>query len=197
MSQTTVNHPAASTADEPDEPGSSSTSDPAWPESDEPPAEPEPAAAPVIEIASMTGLTHGVDEAWLHAHLAQAVEALTHAVARVSVLIVDDARMTAYHQAHCDIDDTTDVLTFAAVAAPEPIEADLVVCADEAARRAGERGHRVERELLLYALHGVLHCAGHDDHDEQAYEAMHAEEDRILDAIGIGATFHEDREASS
>jgi ssRNA-specific RNase YbeY (16S rRNA maturation enzyme) len=47
----------------------------------------------------------------------------------------------------------------------------------------------IEREVLLYALHGILHCAGFDDRTPQDFEAMHAEEDRILLAIDVGATF--------
>ena len=39
------------------------------------------------------------------------------------------------------------------------------------------------------ALHGVLHCTGFDDRDAAGAAAMHAEEDRILGAIGVGATF--------
>lgn len=66
---------------------------------------------------------------------------------------------------------------------------DIVVCLDEAKRQASAAGHRVEQELLLYALHGVLHCVGYDDHDERAYELMHEVEDRVLEAIGVGATF--------
>jgi len=44
---------------------------------------------------------------------------------------------------------------------------------------------------LLYVVHGVLHCLGHDDHDEAGYASMHALEDRVLYAIGVGATFAE------
>ncbi len=56
-------------------------------------------------------------------------------------------------------------------------------------RQARQRGHSVERELLLYAVHGLLHCAGFDDHGTAAFDRMHAEEDRILRAIGIGPIF--------
>ena len=98
--------------------------------------------------------------------------------------------MVALHEQHCDIPGTTDVLTFdlrADLAAP--IDVDIVVCLDEAARQAASRGHDAIHELLLYVLHGVLHCAGYDDHDDDDYAAMHAEEDRILAAIGVGALF--------
>jgi ssRNA-specific RNase YbeY (16S rRNA maturation enzyme) len=50
----------------------------------------------------------------------------------------------------------------------------------------------LEKEALLYALHGLLHCLGHDDHDEAAYQAMHALEDALLDAIGVGPVFDPD-----
>jgi probable rRNA maturation factor len=85
-------------------------------------------------------------------------------------------------------DESTDVLTFPS-ASDGSIDVDIAVCADEARRQAADRGHDVTRELLLYALHGLLHCAGFDDRDEAGFNAMHAEEDRILDAIGVGMTF--------
>ena len=72
------------------------------------------------------------------------------------------------------------------------IQAEIAVCVDEARRRAAELNHSVERELLLYCIHGVLHCAGFDDQTESGFAAMHAEEDRILNLVGVGATFHAD-----
>ncbi|MCA9290528.1 MAG: rRNA maturation RNase YbeY [Phycisphaerales bacterium] len=131
-----------------------------------------------------------IDVARLRILVEKAIPASGLSVARLGVLIVDDARMTDLHIRHCGIDDTTDVLTFDASEPGGPIDVDIAVCADEAARRAATLGHAVERELLLYLVHGLLHCAGHDDHDDVAYEAMHAEEDRILESIGVGSTFH-------
>ena len=66
---------------------------------------------------------------------------------------------------------------------------DIAVCADEARRRAADFSHTPERELLLYAVHGVLHGIGYDDHSPHDRAVMHAEEDRILEAIGVGRTF--------
>ena len=56
-------------------------------------------------------------------------------------------------------------------------------------QQAATRNHSPVRELLLYALHGMLHCLGHDDHDEAAYARMHAAEDAVLTAIGVGPLF--------
>jgi probable rRNA maturation factor len=112
----------------------------------------------------------------------------------VRVRIVDDAAMAAAHLKYSNVPGTTDVLTFdltgGASAQGEPLDVDILACADEAGRQGAARGHSLERELLLYILHGVLHCLGHDDHDDVAFATMHAEEDRILSAIGVGATFH-------
>lgn len=100
--------------------------------------------------------------------------------------------MAAAHVRHSGVEGTTDVLTFDLredPAAGGALETELLLCVDEARRQAAALGHLAERELLLYALHGVLHCMGEDDHDEAAAARMHAREDRVLTAIGVGATF--------
>ncbi|MEI7656722.1 MAG: rRNA maturation RNase YbeY [Phycisphaerae bacterium] len=70
------------------------------------------------------------------------------------------------------------------------LDTDILVCLDEARRQSTPRGYPCERELLLYTLHGVLHCIGFDDHEEADFEAMHAAEDAALAAIGVGPVFH-------
>lgn len=130
------------------------------------------------------------DAVWLASRLADAAAVLGAALAEVAVSVVGDQRMRTLHRDWKGVDLTTDVLTFRHSAPSAPIEADIVVCADEARRRAADLGHDARTELLLYALHGLLHCAGHDDATEAGFTAMHAEEDRILASIGVGATFH-------
>lgn len=131
-----------------------------------------------------------VDLDWLGAHLQTALIHLDRPVTRLGVRIVSDATMTALHEQHCRIAATTDVLTFPETEGSDrSIRADIAVCIDEAARQAATHGYRVERELLLYIIHGLLHCAGFDDREPDEYALMHAEEDRILRAIGVGSTF--------
>jgi len=155
-------------------------------------------SCPEIEVQTEAGAQH-IDIAHLQAHL---ISALPHVasvagrpVGRIGVTVVSDARMAKLHGRHLGEFITTDVLTFdqSNPGAGTPIVAEIVVCADEAARRSAEFGHPIERELLLYVVHGLLHCAGFDDHDETQAAAMHAEEDRILQAIGVGATFQPHR----
>jgi len=138
----------------------------------------------------------------LRGHLTRAALMMASPVSRVHVEIVDEAAMARLHERHSGIAGSTDVLTFPSrPSEPDsgtrhgglnellPIDVDIVACVDEASRRGAEFGHGAEREILLYAVHGLLHCAGFDDHDPDSFDRMHLEEERILDAIGVGATF--------
>jgi rRNA maturation RNase YbeY len=133
----------------------------------------------------------GINQPWLHDRLVAALTHVARPVERVTVTIVGDDKMRALNQTHRGVPDTTDVLSFER-GDNDAIAADIVICADEAVRRAAELEHTVEQELLLYALHGILHCAGFDDQTNDDFEAMHVEEDRILTAIGVGPTFARD-----
>jgi probable rRNA maturation factor len=127
-----------------------------------------------------------------HARIASlGLEALRTLRARgeVRALIVDDARMSEAHARYAGVGGTTDVLTFDLSGGDGHLDADLLVCIDEARRQGEALGHEPERELLLYILHGVLHCLGHDDHDEDRARRMHEEEDRVLTAIGVGPVY--------
>jgi rRNA maturation RNase YbeY len=145
------------------------------------------------------------DLAWLGDALSRVVPMLPSPVARADVEFVLDARMRALHARHLAVDETTDVMTFALNAPGEPVDADVAVCVDEARRRGGSRAHgargerllyarharrhELRRELLLDALHGLLHCTGFDDRTPDEHARMHAEEDRILEAAGFGRLF--------
>ena len=130
-----------------------------------------------------------VDPAWLHARIESALPHLSRTVERVTIRIIDDAEMIDLHTRYHEDPTTTDVLTFEGTSEPMPLEVDIAVCVDEARRQSANRTHDVNSELLLYVVHGLLHCSGHDDHDEGAHVSMHAEEDRILKAIGVGSIY--------
>lgn len=119
----------------------------------------------------------------------------------VRVAVVRDDEMARAHERFSNVAGTTDVLTFdlrdpapprASRPCPSPqapLDVDILVCVDEARRQAAARAVPLEHELLLYIVHGVLHCLGEDDHDPDAAARMHEREDRILAAIGVGAVY--------
>ncbi|MFG0328124.1 MAG: rRNA maturation RNase YbeY [Phycisphaerales bacterium JB037] len=152
-----------------------------------------PAAdAPLVELTDATGRLAAADLAWL---TDRARSALVHlrAAGELRARIIDDAAMRRAHADWLGDDSTTDVITFdlteGHAALTRELDTDLLVCLDEATRQAHHRGHDARRELLLYLVHGSLHCLGHDDHEPTQAERMHALEDRTLDAIGVGAVY--------
>jgi probable rRNA maturation factor len=111
----------------------------------------------------------------------------------VRIRIIADAAMAAAHERYSGVPGTTDVLTFdlaeGTTAQGEPFDVDVLLCIDEAERQARARGHGVRDELLLYAVHALLHCLGENDHDERDAQRMHAREDRTLAALGLGPVY--------
>lgn len=145
-----------------------------------------------VELADATGKLGDRRAEWLLNHATAALRHLnTPGVVRVRVVLDDE--MASMHEEFTGVAGTTDVLTFdLREEATGPLDADIVVCLDEATRQAKARGHGPEHELLLYTIHGVLHCLGHDDHDDDDFEAMHRAEDEVLTAIGVGPLFSRD-----
>ncbi len=149
---------------------------------------------PVAEVAfhAGDGCPRTLDRAALAAALAALLPHFPKPVARVDALVVGDDAMDAAHRRHSGVAGTTDVLSFPAHDEGDPaapVEVDLIVCADFAAREAAARGHAPDEELLLYAIHGTLHAAGMRDDTPESHAAIHAEEDRILEAGGRRALY--------
>lgn len=149
----------------------------------------EASAAPVEFLDE--GLIATADAQWLCAQWRQLCAMAAPDLARLTIRLVQDPEMCRLHARHMNDPTTTDVLTFV-----DGDEADVAVCVDEARRRSEEMGHELRRELLLYGLHGLLHATGFDDRTPEDFARMHAEEDRLLAAIGVGATFAPKERAS-
>jgi hypothetical protein len=85
---------------------------------------------------------------------------------------------------------STDVLTFELdhdAAASDRRRSDCVRTGGPASGEVA--GIDLRMELLLYALHGVLHLCGFDDTTERGFRTMHRREDDILTQLGFGPVF--------
>lgn len=69
----------------------------------------------------------------------------------------------------------TDVITFP--------YGEILVCPAVARDRAAEFGLEVEQEVLLYALHGLLHLAGYDDTTPKLAGEMSKAQARLLKQV--------------
>ncbi len=111
--------------------------------------------------------------------------------ARISIALVDDAGVAGLNRRYRGHDWPTDVLSFDLSAAEDgaPLEGEIVVSWETAAREAARRGHSIQAEALLYVVHGVLHLLGYYDRTVRGAARMHAEEDRLLTRLGFGAVY--------
>ena len=143
---------------------------------------------PAITVTCETGGEHA---GFLERYLRAACRHVEKAPATISVAIVDAATMSRLHEQFLGKRESTDVLSFEVErdAAGKIVEGEIVMCLPVAEEEARGRGHPVQHELLLYAVHGLLHLSGYDDVDEAASKRMHAMEDQILRRIKIGPVF--------
>ena len=114
-----------------------------------------------------------------------------HVDTELSIALVDEQRMSELHVQFMDEPGPTDVLSFPmdelrAPAAGEQAEpgvlGDIALCPAFARAQAVERGRTLDEELQFLVVHGMLHLLGHDHATQEEYDAMFAEQDRLLAA---------------
>ncbi len=142
-----------------------------------------------LDISAVTGKAH---VAYLRRYLVRARGMIKTQLSEMSVALVGNHRMADLHERFMKIPGPTDVLTFELDhdAKGRVVAGEVVVCVPYAVRQAKKHGVRVEKELLLYGLHGMLHLCGLDDRNEVDFAHMHHREDEILKRLGVGAVFH-------
>lgn len=125
----------------------------------------------------------------------------------LSVVVLGRAAMAELHERSMNVTGPTDVLTFdlGTHRRRGVLTGEIYICADVAratSRRqvaragAGRPGRAAAQplaaaraELALYLVHGILHLAGYDDRTAGQFHEMHAREDALLRAVGLGAVF--------
>ncbi len=142
-----------------------------------------------LSIINHTTQRVEIDHARLQAVLDAALAEDGIDAAELAILLVDDAESARLHAQHFDDAEPTDVMTFPD-GSPNPETGfvrlgDLAICVDVARREGLARGRSIGDELILYALHGVLHLHGYDDEDEQDLAEMWAVQRRLLAEVGI------------
>lgn len=113
----------------------------------------------------------------------------------LSFALVDDAEMAELHARFSGVEGPTDVLSFELLETPVLV-GEVVISADTARREAARRGHPAYDEVVLYAVHGVLHLLGHDDHDPVARRRMRRAERATLAELGLPPVFRRRRSSS-
>ncbi len=91
--------------------------------------------------------------------------------------MVGPKHMQTINQLYLGHDYVTDVLTFDLTDT-----AEIVICPSMATKNAKTYGNSVNREILLYVIHGLLHLSGYDDHTPKDIQRMRLTEERLLKA---------------
>lgn len=161
-----------------------------------------------IDIANMQSQVP-VDVRVLESALCQGLEQESVAGAVLSVTIVDNQTIHQINRTHLNHDYPTDVISFqldwASDTAEAPstdasqrsagatIEGEIVVSAEYAASFAQQCGWPVLNELILYAIHGMLHICGYDDQTPDEKRQMRHRERAILESMGLDVPYPDDR----
>ncbi len=97
---------------------------------------------------------------------------LPKGLAEVHIVLVDRATIARVHGQFMDDPTETDVITFP--------YGEILVCPAVARDRATELCVKPDEEVLLYALHGLLHLAGYDDATPKLAKEMAKAQEKLL-----------------
>lgn len=157
----------------------------------------------VIEIADRQS-DQVIDLAELQSLLSMVLKAEGVCAAELSVALVSDAEIHTINRDFLNHDFPTDVISFSNSPIPQGrpqvswpaetvLDGELVISVDTARRIAERHGWSARRELILYAVHGLLHLVGYDDLTESARPLMRQREREMLILIDPGGSADRDR----
>ncbi len=114
-----------------------------------------------------------------------------HPMAELSILLVDEDTMSAYHEKYMGEPGPTDVLSFPMdeLRPPEDDEepplgllGDIVLCPTVTGRQAAEHDRSPQGEAEYLLVHGLLHLLGYDHAEPDEKTAMFGLKDKIVAA---------------
>lgn len=110
--------------------------------------------------------------------------------AELSILFVGTKRMQTMNKKFRNIDRPTDVLAFSMregkdTAGDDAVLGDVVICPEIAKKYAQIYKTRLNQEIQLDLIHGILHLLGYKDSNSRNQMLMQKEQQRIFKKIGI------------
>ena len=100
---------------------------------------------------------------------------LPEELGEIQFILVDRTTMARVHGDFLGDPTETDVITFP--------YGEIVVCPSVARDRAGDYGLKVDQEVLLYCLHGLLHLCGYDDKTPKRAKEMEVAQASLLKRV--------------
>jgi probable rRNA maturation factor len=104
---------------------------------------------------------------------------LLSSLQEVAISLVSERVMARVHREFLNIDGPTDVITFP--------YGEILICPAVAAENAAKYAVSVDREVVLYAIHGLLHLNGYDDISTDSARRMRSKQANILKVAALWA----------
>ncbi len=103
----------------------------------------------------------------------------------IGLTFVTPKVIRGYNRKYLGHDYVTDVLSFNFNEVKKPyrsniLTGDVIICPQVALENSKLFESLVEKEIVLYIVHGVLHLLGYDDHRKRDIVKMRAKESQIL-----------------
>lgn len=102
-------------------------------------------------------------------------DAVLPELSEIEITLLSDAEIAAVHGEFLQDPTPTDVITFH--------HGEILISVETAQRQALAfgKGQSLQREIALYIVHGLIHLAGHDDHDPDAAAHMARLQESVLE----------------
>lgn len=106
----------------------------------------------------------------------------------LSIIIVDNNKIHEINKQYRDIDNSTDVISFAMIDGENELPqemGDIFISYDKIIEQAGNYGHSILREFSFLVSHGVHHLLGYDHMTPEDEKVMFEKQENILKLLKI------------
>lgn len=97
----------------------------------------------------------------------------------INYTFLTDEELLEINKTYLNHDFYTDIITFDNTI-KEMISADIMISVDRVKDNAIHQNEKFEHELMRVMAHGILHCLGFKDHNEESKYEMRRKEDEVL-----------------
>ena len=108
----------------------------------------------------------------------------------ILVYLVNNRTISKINREHLNHRGVTDVITFhyppdafSALDEEKHVYSEIFVSTELASQKYQENDLSLGAEVVLYAIHGILHLGGHNDYKEDDIKAMRAAEKKLMNEL--------------
>lgn len=129
-----------------------------------------------------------IDRTRIVRHAKFVLKAMGEDNAELSITFVDSEYIKRLNQRYRNVNAATDVLAFPmrekkGFSKESLILGDVVISTDAAKQESRRRRVLVQKELLLYLTHGILHLLGYNDETDLSRRKMQRKEQKLIEKL--------------